>query len=67
MAKNMLANLNAIVANTLNESIQMIDIDELHSSPDNFFEVERIEEFADTILGQGGVKDNLVVRPLESG
>ena len=67
MAKNMLANLNAIVANTLNESIQMIDIDELHSSPDNYFVVERIEEFADTILGQGGVKDNLVVRPLESG
>ena len=32
MAKNMLANLNAIVANTLNESIQMIDIDELSQS-----------------------------------
>ena len=29
--------------------------------------IDRIEEFAETILGQGGVKDNLVVRPLESG
>lgn len=67
MAKNMFANLNSIVADTLTESIKMIDIDELHSSPDNFFAIERVEEFAETILGQGGVKDNLVVRPLAGG
>ena len=67
MASRMFENLNAIVANTLTDSIKMIDIDELHESKDNFFQVDRIEEFADTIMGQGGVKDNLVVRPLESG
>ena len=60
-------NLNAIVGDTLTDSIQMIDIDELHESEDNFFIVDRIEEFAQTILGQGGVKDNLIVRPLETG
>ena len=65
--KTMFANLNAIVGDTLADSIQMIDIDELHESKDNFFAIDRIEEFAETILGQGGVKDNLIVRPLESG
>lgn len=67
MAKTMFDNLNAIVANTLTDSIKMIDIAELHNSDDNFFEINRIEELADTILGQGGVKDNLIVRPLETG
>lgn len=67
MAKTMFDNLNAIVANTLTDSIKMIDIEELHNSDDNFFEINRIEELADTILGQGGVKDNLIVRPLETG
>lgn len=67
MAKMMFENLSAIVANTLTDSIKMIDIDELHESQDNFFSVERIEEFAETILGQGGVKDNLIVRPIETG
>ena len=67
MARSMFANLNAIVANTLTESIKMIDISELHSSPDNYFQLERVEEFAETILGQGGVKDNLLVRPLQTG
>lgn len=67
MAKTMFDNLNAIVANTLTDRIKMIDISELHESPDNFFNVNRIEELADTILGQGGVRDNLVVRSLESG
>ncbi len=67
MAKTMFDNLNAIVANTLTDSIKMIDISELHESPDNFFNVNRIEELADTILGQGGVRDNLVVRSLETG
>lgn len=65
--KSMFDNLSAIVSNTLTDSIQMIDIDELHESADNFFVVEKIEEFANTILGQGGVKDNLIVRPLDSG
>lgn len=67
MAKTMFDNLNAIVANTLTDSIKMIDIAELHNSDDNFFEINRIEELADTILGQGGIKDNLIVRPLETG
>ena len=67
MAKMMLKNLGAIVANTLTDSIKMIDIDELHNSDDNFFDINRIEEFSETILGQGGVKDNLVVRPLDDG
>ena len=65
--KTMLSNLAAIAQNTQSDSIRMIDIDDLHESAANFFEVERIEEFAYTILGQGGVKDNLIVRPLESG
>ncbi len=65
--KTMLSNLKAIAQNTQTETIKMIDIDELHASAENFFEVERIEEFAYTILGQGGVKDNLVVYPLETG
>ena len=67
MRKNMFDNLSAIVSNTLTDSIQMIDIDELHESADNFFVVENIEQFAHTILGQGGVKDNLIVRPIETG
>ena len=67
MARMMFENLNAIVANTLTDSIKMIDIGELHESDDNFFEINNIEEFAETILGQGGVKDNLIVRPLDDG
>lgn len=65
--KTMLSNLAAIAQNTQSDNIRMIEIDELHESEDNFFEVNRVEEFADTILGQGGVKDNLIVRPLETG
>ena len=67
MVKDIFANLNAAVANTMSNDIKMIDIDELHSSEDNFFEIERIEEFAETILGQGGVKENLIVTPLPTG
>ena len=67
MAQNMMGNLQAIVQNTAADSIKMIDIDELHASPDNFFAVENIEELAETILGQGGIKDNLLVVPMKSG
>ena len=67
MAKMMHSNLAAIAQNTQNENIRMIDIDELHDSPSNFFRMDNIAELADTILGQGGVKDNLVVTPMESG
>ena len=67
MKNSMFDNLSAIVSDTLTDSIQMIDIDELHESADNFFIIENIEQFAETILGQGGVKDNLIVRPLETG
>ena len=35
--KTMLANLNAIVGDTLTDSIRMIAVDELHESKDNFF------------------------------
>ena len=63
----MLDNLKTVVSNTLTDDIKMIDIDELHESADNFFVVENIEHFAQTILGQGGVKDNLIVKPLETG
>lgn len=67
MAKTLLSNLAAISQNTLADNIKMIDISELHDSEDNFFSMERIEELAETILGQGGVKDNLIVKPLETG
>ncbi len=67
MAKTMLSNLAAIAQNTASSNIRMIDIDELHPSSGNFFEVRNIPEFASAILGQGGVKDNLLVTPLESG
>lgn len=67
MAKMMLSNLAAIAQNTQNENIRMIEIDELHDSPSNFFRMDHIDELADAILGQGGVKDNLVVTPLDSG
>ncbi len=67
MKGNMFDNLKTVVANTISDSIKMIDIAELHESEDNFFVVENIEQFAQTILGQGGVKDNLIVRKLETG
>ena len=67
MKGNMFDNLKAVVADTIADSIKMIDIAELHESADNFFVVENIEQFAQTILGQGGVKDNLIVKSLETG
>ncbi len=65
--KTIMSNLALIAQNTQSDNIKMIDIDELHESENNFFVVERIEEFAYTILGQGGVKDNLIVCPLPDG
>ena len=59
--------LGSVVSNTRSDSIKMINIDELHDSEDNFFELNRIEELAESILLQGGVKENLIVRKLESG
>ena len=67
MAKTMLDNLKMSIANTMTSDIKMIDVDKLHSSADNFFNIERIEEFAETILGQGGVKENLIVTPSPIG
>ena len=67
MARMMLSNLALIAQNTQRENIRMIDIDELHDSPSNFFRMDNIEELADAILGQGGVKDNLVITPMDSG
>ena len=51
-------------ADTLTDDIIMVDVDNLFESPDNFFELSRIEELAETILGQGGVKENLIVKPM---
>lgn len=65
MAKTILSNLAAIVQNTQNEKIRMIDIADLHDSPHNFFRIIHVEELAYTILAQGGVKDNLIVTPRE--
>jgi len=45
----------------------MIDIEELHDSPHNFFRMESVDSFADIILAQGGVKENLIVTPREEG
>jgi ParB family chromosome partitioning protein len=56
--------LNKAAADTFTEDIQMIDIENLVESEDNFFDVSGIEEFSETILGQGGVKENLIVRPV---
>jgi len=64
---SMFDNLKKAVADTITSDIIMVDVDDLHESADNFFEVERIEEFAETILAQGGVKENLIVMPRGSG
>ena len=48
------------------DNIQMIDIDELRESTDNFFDVTRIDELAEAIYEQGGVMENLVVQPLSN-
>ena len=67
MAKTMFDNIKLSVDNTMSTDIKMIDINELHSSEDNYFEMNRIDELAETILGQGGVKENLIVSPLPTG
>jgi ParB-like chromosome segregation protein Spo0J len=51
--------------NTENK-IVMLDVDNLLDSPDNFFEVDGIDELAETILEQGGVKESLIVREVNS-
>jgi len=50
----------------MNEVVK-IPVGKLQDSTDNFFEVARVEELAETILGQGGVKSNLIVKPLNNG
>ena len=67
MAKTMFDNIKLSVDNTMSTDIKMIDINEMHSSEDNYFEMNRIDELAETILGQGGVKENLIVSPLPTG
>ena len=59
--------LSGIAADTANQDIKMINIAELHNSPDNFFAVENIDELAEAILEQGRVKENLIVTPIETG
>jgi ParB family chromosome partitioning protein len=62
----MFDDLKKAVADTFTEDIRMIDVENLVASEDNFFDVNNIEEFAETILGQGGIKENLIVRPIEN-
>jgi ParB family chromosome partitioning protein len=64
-AKIINSSINIAASGSVADSITMIDIDNLKESPDNFFEVNRVEELADTILGQGYVKENLIVRQIE--
>jgi len=59
--------MKSAAADSFAENIKMIDIDDLHESPDNFFDVERINELAETIYEQGGVLENLIVKTLENG
>ena len=65
--RSMFDNLAVIAANTRSEDIKMIDISKLHESDENFFIISRIEELAESILGQGGVKENLIVSPMGNG
>ena len=65
--KNLNSMLGKIVSNTISDEIKMISITELHDSPDNFFKISNIEELAESIIAQGGVKENLIVRSLETG
>lgn len=67
MARTIMSSLAAISQNTRSDNIRMIDISELHDSPHNFFRMENVPELAEAILAQGGVKDNLLVTPMESG
>ena len=64
---SMLSDLKVVAQNTISDNIKMININELHESEDNFFDVNRVEELAESILGQGGVKENLIVTPLKNG
>lgn len=59
-----LNNLNVVSQTRQSDKIKMIEIADLVDSKDNFFEMSKIEELASAILGQGGVRDNLVVRQL---
>lgn len=59
--------MNSIIGDTLIENIEMININDLVQSQDNIFKMTGIEEFAEMILAQGGVKENLIVRPSENG
>lgn len=67
MARTIMSSLAAISQNTRSDNIRMIDIAELHDSPHNFFRMANVPELAEAILAQGGVKDNLLVTPMESG
>jgi ParB family chromosome partitioning protein len=60
-----ISSLKIAASGSFADSVKMLDIDSLVESPDNFFEVNRIGELADTILRQGYVKENLIVRKLE--
>lgn len=61
-----LENLNVVSQTRQSDKIKMIEIADLVDSKENFFEMSKIEELASAILGQGGVKDNLVVRQLDN-
>ena len=58
---SILGDANIAAGSNFADELKMIDIDELHESEDNFFDVNRIEEFAETILEQGRVLENLTI------
>ena len=62
-----MGSIKKAVSDSFADNVKMIDVSNLIESPENFFEVSRIEEFAETILAQGGVKENLIVKPINDG
>jgi hypothetical protein len=61
---SIISSIRVAASGSVSENIKNIDVDNLVESADNFFEINRIEELADTILGQGYVKENLIVREI---
>ena len=65
--KTMFGDVKKAAADMFADNITAIDIDELHESPDNPFDVVDVEEFAEVIYEQGGVMTNLTVTKRAEG
>jgi ParB family chromosome partitioning protein len=61
------SSMNSAAADSFLDNVKTIDVDELHESDNNFFDVNRIEEFAETIYEQGGIMETLIVTPHSDG